>query len=275
MEMKIETVPSMAVLETLVKTEIDNQVATAKAFPRDLVAVKVELMQLVTQSVEVAELCSYALPRKQRNEKTGKMEVKTIQGPSVRFAEMVVYCYGNTRSGSRVIGNDGRKIKSQGFCHDLQKNNFNAIEIERKITTKFGAVYSEDMQIMTGNAASKIAFRNAVLTVVPSSVFLDAYNAAFKMSKGTVDTLAPRREKAIKQFATMGVTIDQLLDVLGIKTVEEIDVDKLHILSGMKASILNQEFSVEDLFPKNEDSKGKKKSDKATEDTLNMMNGKK
>lgn len=269
-DMKIEQVTNTEVLSTLVYTEIDIAISTAKKYPRDLPTVMTRIESLVFMSEEITESCAYALPRKQLNEKTNQWETKILQGPSVRLAEIVASCYGNIRAGARVIGNDGRKITSQGFCHDLETNNFAAFEVQRKITNKHGRTYSEDMQIVTGNAASKIAYRNTVFTVVPAALITHIYEKILVKIKGKEIDLPKRRENALKWFSLKGVTDVQLFDALGIKNVEQIDLEKIQILAGMKASINNGEFTVEDLFPPVDD-KQKSKSDAATGETLNLF----
>ncbi len=265
-EMKIETVSSTEVLSTIISTEIDMQIATAKKFPRDLTVAlkKIEIIANLTPAI--SESCVYALPRKVWNEDKGVNETKILQGPSVRLAEIVTSQYGNIRSGARVINNDGRTITAQGFCHDLETNNFIAIEVKRKITTKKGKTYSEDMQIVTGNAACKIAYRNAVFTVIPAALVGDIYDKLVEKNKGKEIDLPQRRANAIEWFARKGVTIEQLFETLDIKTIEEIDLEKLQILQGMKASINNQEFTVEELFPPKEP--GNKEDKKETGNDL-------
>src|SRR5690606_9442298 len=135
--MKIEFIAADT-LGTLVKSEIDMQISTAKAFPRSITAFLNRVESLATVSQPVAESCSYSLPRKQFDEKTGRYETKILTGPSVRFAEIVVSSYGNIRAGSRVISNDGRFVTCQGICHDLETNTCVSVEVKRKITTKTG-----------------------------------------------------------------------------------------------------------------------------------------
>jgi hypothetical protein len=276
-DMKIEVIQNPEVLSTLISTEIDMQIATAKKYPRDVARAMKNIRTLALSSPGVTEACIYALSRKQKNQQTNRMETKIIQGPSVRLAEIVTSQYGNMRSGARVIGNDGRILTAQGFCLDLESNNFSAIEVRRKITNKLGQPYSEDMQILTGNAACKIAYRNAVFTVNPAVLFQDIIDELIVKNRGTVLDLPKRRENAMKWFSQRGVTDVQIFEHFEIKNIEQIDLEKMEILSGMKSSINNGEFTVEDLFPPADDKKknGKDKADAATQEALNMMDSKK
>lgn len=272
-EMKITSVTDVEVLSTLVHTEIDIQIATAKKYPRAELAVIIKKIEdLVFLSEDITESCAYALPRKERDKKTNQWTTKIISGPSVRFAEIVAHCYGNIRCGARVVGNDGRKITSQGFCHDLESNVFAAFEVQRKITTSTGQTYSEDMQIITGNAASKIAYRVGIFSVIPAALVAVVFDKVLKKIKGKEEDLPQRREKAISWFTSKGVTDIQIFEVLGIKNAEQIDLEKLQILSGMKTSINTGEFTVEELFPPIDD-KNKNKAGAATETTLGLFDG--
>lgn len=268
-DMKIEVIQNPEVLSTLISTEIDMQIATAKKYPRDEARAMKVIRQLALSSPGVSESCIYALSRKQKNKETGRMETKVIQGPSVRFAEIVASKLGNMRSGARVISNDGRMITSQGFCLDLESNNFSAIEVRRKITNAEGRTYSEDMQILTGNAACKIAYRNAVFTVNPGVLFQEIIDELIIKNRGTVLDLPKRRENAMKWFSQKGVTDVQIFEHFDIKNLDQIDLEKMEILSGMKSSINNGEFTVEDLFPPLDDKK--KKGDDLNDKTKEMI----
>lgn len=257
-------------LSTILKAEIDVQIATAKQFPRSLTQFLKKAESVATITQEVAESCAYALPRKVKNEKTGAWEKKVLQGPSVRLAEIVCSSYGNIRSAARIISNDGRTITAQGVCHDLETNNFISVEVKRKITNKDGKTYSEDMQVVTGNAACAIAFRNAVFKVIPAALIQDIYAKVLEVGKGTAETLVKRRDKALTFFRGKGVTDEQICESLEVAEVTDIDLEKLSILSGMKASIVNEEFTVAELFPAPDT---KEKGNKANNDTLNMMEG--
>ncbi|SMC46195.1 hypothetical protein [Pedobacter africanus] len=238
--MEVVEVISENSLATLVKAEIDTQIATAKAFPRSIKTFIDKAISIATVNDNVAASCSYSLPR----------SGKTLDGPSVRLAEIVCSTYGNVRSGARVISNDGKTITAQGVCHDLETNNCVTVEVKRKITDKHGKTFSEDMQVVTGNAACAIAFRNAVFKVIPSALVFEVFDAAKKVAIGTAETLVERRDKAIKYFKDEGVKEDQICEVLSIKRVEDIDLEKLYTLRGMVTLIKNGESTIQDIFHK-------------------------
>lgn len=258
----VEVLKDEAALSLVLKAEIDTQIATAKAFPRSIKQFIDKTMSIATINEDVAQSCAYALPRGN----------KILEGPSVRLAEIVVGAYGNIRAGMRVIHNDGKTITAQGICHDLETNTCITLEVKRSILqnewkngNKTGRMITmtEDMQVVTGNAACAIAFRNAVYKVVPSALIQDIYEKVKEVAKGTAETLPARRKKALDYLHSLGVKDEQICDVLGLKAVEDIDLEKLATLRGMCTLIKNQEATVSELFPiKQKDPK--KKADKAT-----------
>jgi hypothetical protein len=239
METNLEiTTEKSETLYLLTKAEIDVQISTAKAFPRSLKMFMDKAMSMATLSEEIAASCSYAVPR----------QGKAIEGPSVRLAEIITAAYGNIRAGARVISNDGKTVTAQGICHDLENNNCVTVEVKRKITDRNGRTFSEDMQVVTGNAACAIAYRNAIFKVVPSSLCQDVYEKAKEVARGTAETLVVRRNKAVEFFKGMGVKDKQICDVLDVKKIEDIDLDKLSVLTGMRAAIKNGESTAKDIF---------------------------
>lgn len=235
-----ETIPESS-LSLITKAEIDVQISTAKAFPRSMKMFLNRAESMATVSEDVAASCSYALPR----------GGKSLEGPTVRLAEIICSTYGNIRAGARVISNDGKTVTAQGICHDLESNYCVTVEVKRKITDKHGKTYNEDMQVVTGNAACAVAYRNAVFKVVPYALVNDVYDKAKMVARGTAETLPARREKALVYLRGLKVTDQQICDVLEIKKVEDIDLDKLDVLRGMCTLIRNGESTVKDLFDTN------------------------
>jgi hypothetical protein len=198
-------------------------------------------MSMATITEGIAASCKYAVPRGGGN----------MEGKSIRLAEIVLSAYGNVRAGARVISNDGKMITAQGICHDLETNTCVTKEVQRKITNKSGQTFTEDMQIVTGNAACSIALRNAIFACIPSALTDEIFDKTKEVARGTMATLPARREKAVAYFKNLGVKDKQITDVLEIKKIEDIDLDKLAILSGFMSTIKNGESTVKDLFDPN------------------------
>ena len=224
------------------RAETDVQVATAKAYPRDVDSVLNKIRTYATMDTETAEDCFYALRR------SGESGTSVIEGVSVRLAEIIAASWGNMRVASRIIGNDGRTITAQAVCHDLESNLAVSVEFKRRITNKNGQTYSEDMQVVTGNAASAIAFRNAVLKVVPKSVTKRVIDEIKDVALGKSIDLETRRQRMAQYFASLGVTDRELCDYCGVRSVEQIDNAMVFELRGLANAIKEGSTTVRETF---------------------------
>jgi hypothetical protein len=232
-------------LELMQRTEIDIQVSTAKKYPRpEMRQIRQRILSVATLDEETAQGCFYTLKRFD----TRTQETKLIQGPSVRLAEIAVASYGNLRAGARVIDNDGRKITSQGVCFDLENDVMFSSEVQRRITGRDGRTFSEDMQIVTANAANAIAFRNAVFKVIPLALIGPVFEQCKLVATGGAATLVAKRDKVFKRFYSMGVDQDQILRVLGKESIDSVDLEDLASLIGLGTSIRDHEITVEEAF---------------------------
>lgn len=231
-----------AALTAADRAQIDVQISTAKRYPRDIARSQREALALVTADEEVAGSMFYALPRKQDGKSIH------IEGPSVRFAETLVYCWGNIRAEARIVGTDDTHITAQGTCIDLEKNIGARVEVRRRITDKKGRRFSEDMIITTGNAASSIAYRNAVFKVVPMALAKRIYEAAKRTATGGVAPIEARRQRALAWFARVGAPEERVLALLEIGTVNEITEEHLITLTGLKNAISDGDTTIEEAF---------------------------
>jgi hypothetical protein len=230
--------PDIGTLAVLNKSEIDQQVTTAKRFPRSIVKFRNEALQLATLDEQTAAECIYALPR----------DGKTIEGPSARFAEIINYAWGNTRAGARTISEEGEFVKSQGLFYDLEKNTAISYEVSRRIIDKNGKRYKADMIGTTSNAACSIALRNAVLKGIPKALWSPIYKAARSVVAGDVRTLANRREEALKSFVIFGITPEMIYATLQIKGKEDITIDHMVVLRGILTAIQEGDTTPEQAF---------------------------
>lgn len=232
----LETGNSMVSL--LNKSEIDQQIATAHKFPRNITKFRREALQMVTLNEQVAEQCIYALPR----------DGKTIEGPSARFAEVVASAWGNCRAGARVVDDRGDFVVAQGVFHDLERNVAITYEVQRRVVDKYGKRYKADMIGVTANAACSIALRNAVLKGVPKAFWDDMYTAARQVVMGDVKTLANRRADALAAFQKFGVTPEQICAKLGVAGVQDVGLEHLVVLKGLLTAIKDGDTTPEDAF---------------------------
>lgn len=228
------------VLATIHRVEIDQQVATAKNYPRNVTAIKQELTALVTMDEETAEECIYALPRGN----------KTINGPSARFADALISFWGNARSGAFIVQVDkeDKFVEAIGSFQDVERNVIRQRRVRRPISDKHGRLYNADMINMTGNAACVIAERNAILNGIPKSLWSGAYERAFSIVAGTTQTLGDKLARAKKGFLAMEIDFALVLEKLGRQDESKIVPQDIIVLRGMLTALKTGEETPESIF---------------------------
>lgn len=243
MDNEIIEVKQAEMLQAINRAEVDIQIATAKQYPRDINASLNKIATYAMMDKETAEDCFYILRRQDAN---GNSSV--IEGLSVRMAEIIAGAWGNLRVQTRIIGNDGRMITAQAICHDLETNFAVSKEVKRRITTKSGKTYSEDMQVVTGNAAASIAFRNAVLAVIPKAITKRVINEVKQVALGQAIDVETARKNCLANFAKAGVNESMICQYLGIKSIAEIDKERLFELRATWNAIREGTTTVQETF---------------------------
>lgn len=235
-------IQSMAADESMIamisRAEIDQQIATAKRYPRSIKRFVDEATAMVTLNESIARQCIYALPR----------DGKVVEGASARFGEIVASAWGNCRAGARVVNDSGEFVTAQGVFHDLERNVAITYEVQRRIVNKSGKRFSADMIGVTANAACSIALRNAILKGVPKAFWETLYQKARAVVAGDIKTLANKRAEAIKQFQIYGISEAQILAKLGREGVADIGIDDLVVLFGLLTAIRDGDTTPEQAF---------------------------
>ena len=225
------------------RAQVDVQISTARKYPRTLSKVKERMLSFATLDEETASSCFYTLPARRGGDD------KPIQGPSVRMAEIALASYQHVKAGSRIINDDGKFITAQAVVHDLENNVAVSIEVRRRVTSKSGARYSDDMIAVTGNAACSIALRNAVFRVVPRALITPVYEAAKRVAVGDVKSLTSKRAQIIARLKQMGAKDTAILAAVGADKIEDIDLARLEVLIGLGTAIKDGEVTLENAFP--------------------------
>jgi hypothetical protein len=225
-------------VELLNKSEIDQQVATAKKYPRSITKFRLNALSLVTMSEKIADSCIYALPR----------GGKTIEGPTSRFAEVIANTWGNCRAASRVVDDRGEFVTAQGAFYDLEQNVCITYEVQRRITDKKGVRFNADMIGVTANAACSIALRNAILKGVPKAFWEDMYDKAREVVKGDFATLGNRRADIFARCLGFGVSREQVLGVLGVAGEADVTLEHIVTLRGILNAIKEGDTTPEQAF---------------------------
>lgn len=219
-------------------SEINQAVATAKQFPRNLTVVRKKAYHLITNNQEIAASCIYALPR----------QGKVIKGPSARFAEIIAHAWGNCRYSARIIEEGAESVTAQGVFYDAESNVGVSYESKRRIIDKDGRRYTPDMVIMTCNAACSVAMRNAILKAIPKAAWQWLYEQAEATVAGDVKTLSERRDKVLALFRPFGMTPAMVFRVIGVEGQSEITTDHLTNLHAILTSLKDGDTTVEQLM---------------------------
>lgn len=247
LEREIEQVESISTLAALNKSEIDTQIATAKAYPRSIKGFLREARQLVTLTEETAGECTYMLPR----------GGKKIIGPSARFAECIASAWGNCRYGARIVDEQERFVVAQGIFNDVQRNVVVTYEVRRRITNKDGDRYNDDMITTTSNAACSIAMRNSVLRGVPKAIWKPLWDEAQRTARGDETTLTERRDRMITAFMALGAKEAEILSLIGVEGREDITLDHLLELRAIYTAVKDGDTTVEQLLDRVEPSRSR------------------
>lgn len=232
-------------IEAIEKAQIDCQISTAKRYPRTLSKVKADMLSFATLDEDTALSCFYTLPR----------GGKTIQGPSVRLAEIAISCYMNLRVGARpiqtVTSGDHPHVIIQAVAHDLEKNVAITIEKRRRIVGKKknnGAIDEDDINLAV-NACAAIALRDATFKVVPLALIKPVYEQAKAVAVGDIKSLGVKRAKIVDRLTHMGAKIENILARVEASKVEDIDLSRLELLIGLGTALKDGETSLEEAFP--------------------------
>jgi hypothetical protein len=240
-EVKVTEVQDMSVIYSQDKAVIDTQIATAKAYPRNMKRAVENSVFIVTLDEETASTCSYSLPR------AGKV----ITGPTVHLAKIIAQNWGNLRVEAKVVSIDKTTLTSQAIAFDLENNLAIKVEVKRSIMTKTGRM-NDDMITVTGNAANAIAMRNAILNVIPRGVVDKIYNEAKNKITGDLsnDTkLSLKRKKVFDGFkTTYDVSELEVLQAIGKAAIEHVTQDDLIVLIGIGQAIKDGDTTVDSAF---------------------------
>ena len=232
----------MSLAATLTKTEIEQQLSAAHNWPRSPSRARDVMVSLATMDEQTAAECIYSVPR----------GGKQIRGPSIRFAEIVMSSWTNVRCAARVTFEDRieRFVEAECVFHDLESNVGYVARARRRIELKRGRKsVDDDMVQIAGAAAISVARRNAILGAVPKPVWRRALEAVESVVKGDQKTLVERRDAAISYFNKMGVQTERLLKALDVAHVDDISLENLVDLNGMRSALKNNESTLDQLFP--------------------------
>lgn len=232
----------VSLVATLTKAEIDQQISTAHAYPRSPSQARDRMIGLATLDEQMAAECIYSVPR----------GGKQIRGPSIRFAEIVLSSWGNIRCAARVSHEDRieRYVEAEAIVHDLETNVGYVARARRRIELKRNKrTVDPDMIQLAGSAAISVARRNAILGAVPKPVWRKALEAVESVMRGDQKTLVERRDAAVAYFNKSGIPTERILKSLEVTHLDDITLDHLVDLNGMRSALKTGESTLDQLFP--------------------------
>lgn len=234
----------------LAKIELDMQVSTAKAYPRDYQKSLDKAKKVCTSSKEVALACAYTL-----DWITDKKTKKPLVGRSIRLAEAILSAWGNVHAATRVLGNDGRMVSAEAVVWDLENNVRLSVEVKRSILDSHGKMLKNEGIVNASHAASSIALRNIVFKLVPHSFIDEVYLAARTLALSDLDSTG--KEKTFEQKASelltrleqrYAIKPERILGYLYKNSINELTEDDLLIIKGVATELFAATILAENAF---------------------------
>lgn len=225
-------------IESLARAEINQLIATARRYPRELDNRKItsRMIQMATYSEAAAGECFYAIPR------GGTI----IYGPSVRLSEVASYCWGNMHSVARVVNIDrvGRTVTAQAVAWDLEANVQEAVEYTNRIT-----IGGDDGAKTAALAAISLAKRNAKFALIPRVVWWPVFQKCMDVSVGAAVPIGAQVIEMQKAFSRYGIVLEQIMAKLGRTHPGDITPEDILKLRGFYVAIKDGETAAEAIFP--------------------------
>lgn len=234
-----EILPPSAI-ESMQRAEIDVQISTAHRFPRSMKKFKERAIEMATLDEETAASCIYSRP-------VGGG--KFAEGLSVRTAEIVGACYGNLRVAATIVEQTERYVKARGMAHDLESNFASACEVIESTVKRDGTPYDERMRIVIAKACLAKARRDATFQVVPKALCKPVETAARAVAVGDASTISKKREQLMMWIGKLGIDAARVFGSLGVAGVDDIGIEHLTTLTGVKTAIKDGEVTVDEAFP--------------------------
>ncbi|MEU8525301.1 hypothetical protein AB0C77_06810 [Streptomyces sp. NPDC048629] len=233
-----------AVEQSRAAAEVQAAVVVAQQCPRNIQAAIAEMRQSCKQTT-LAERAFYRYP------KGGQ----TITGASVHLARELARCWGNVQYRLVEMRRDDEYGQSemQAFAWDVQTNSRNSSTfiVPHRRDTKDGSKQLTDMreiyELNTNNGARRV--REAIFAILPPWFVEEAKELCSQtLKKGGGKPLNQRIADALRLFAEIGVTTDQIETKLGRPSEKWIEHDVAQLVVIYK-SIQRGEVSMEDEFP--------------------------
>lgn len=237
---------NVSMVQQYATARIQSAYVMATRAPRNIELVRQEVLRecsrpsfcVPDESKFGSSLAIYRVPRGSVQDANGKWVKQFIQGPTIRFAEMLLRSYRNLSIEVVPVGEDSDQILLQVILTDYQACNWTSEQVripkrvERKNakpddviigqrTNSYGNTIfivqatDDELQMKTNALVSK-ARRNLILQAVPGWLIEEGVDRvrATARNKDAEDPDAAKR-KLFDAFATVGVSAAQLAEYLG------------------------------------------------------------
>jgi len=254
----------------IVKAELDTQISTANAYPRDELKSIEKAITMATLDEETAQSCFYSLPRK---DKDGNKIA--IEGDSIRLAEILRCAWKHMHTQTRIVEVAEKYITTEAVAWDLQNNNKHIATDRISIwfgerNGKGGYRANNDMQIVLAKASQAKALRNAIFQVIPKAIPKIVGNAAKKFVIGDVKKLSAKVTAVVDKLVKMGVNKEEMLSYFGHQHLNDFTAEDFQALIGIGTALKEGLIKPEEVFA------DEKLSEESASDKLNdLINAKK
>lgn len=235
------------------EAEVKAAIVLARQCPRNELGAYTRIMRSCERPT-FAEKARYSFPR-------GKQQ---IEGASVQMAREMARCWGNIRTGIRIVSIDDQLVHVKGYAYDMETNAY--VENEAKFNrlvqrkdrqtgeTRWVQPDERDLRELV-NKHGAMCVRNSILQILPPDIKEDALTKV----KATIQAAASGELKqdrgaAIKRlvlaFSELQITTAMLTDYLGHE-IELVTDEEVADLRGVYTSIRDGQAKREEYFSVN------------------------
>lgn len=221
--------------------EAQGKLLIAKRFPRDEVAAYTKAIEACRRKT-MAEKAFYAYPR----------SGKTVEGPTIRFAEELARCWGNIDYGIKELSQDEGKSELQAYAWDLETNaqsvqNFTNPH-QREVGQKMVSLSSQrDIYENNANMATR-RMRARILAILPAWYVEGCIAECKRTLAGKSDVpLVDRIKNLVINFKKYGVSQEMIERRLKRKA-ETMSADDFTEYVGIYNAIKEGESKVAEWF---------------------------
>lgn len=220
--------------------EVQASILMARQFPRNQIFARDNILRECARP-KLAEGALYSYP------KGGQ----TVQGPSIRLAEVLARAWGNVDFGFREINQEPGKSTIECYAWDKETNTrqVKTFIVEHKRHTRAGSYPIKDpreiYELVANQAARRL--RACILGVIPGDIIDEAVEECAKTLSANVDVTPDGVKKLIEAFSKIDVSKEMIEDRIG-RRADAILPAQIVQLRGIYKSIEDGQSAVKEWF---------------------------